>query len=176
MTFDVAEVLSNDTTNHRHHHDRRLHMTLDVAEVWSNDTTNHRHHHDHHLDMTLDVAEVLSNDTNNHTDAQVTNKSSMGVGGHQEGSRNKSSTHGPSKVMGQGADRRSSDWGTGCGVRGTGGVPSPRPAVLSRFSPILVMRHVYLTCCTYYAIWRVAMLTKYLQLPCLIKADHFSSL
>ena len=28
------------------------HVTLDVAEALSNDTTNHRHHHDHHLDMT----------------------------------------------------------------------------------------------------------------------------
>ena len=48
-TLDVAEALSNDTTNHRHHHDHRLDMTLDVAEALSNDTTNHRHHHDHHL-------------------------------------------------------------------------------------------------------------------------------
>ena len=60
MTLDVAEVLINDTTNHRHHHDHRLDMILDVAETLSNDTTNHRHHHGHHLDMTLDVAEVLT--------------------------------------------------------------------------------------------------------------------
>ena len=34
-------------------------MTLDVTEALSNDTTNHRHHHDHRLDMTLDVPEAL---------------------------------------------------------------------------------------------------------------------
>ena len=61
-TFSV----SNDTTNHRHHHDHRLDMTLEVTEAVSNDTTNHRHHHDHHLDMTLDVTKALSNDTTNH--------------------------------------------------------------------------------------------------------------
>ena len=54
MTLDVTESLSNDTINHRHHHDHRLNMTLDVSEALC--TTNHRHHHDHHLDMTLDVA------------------------------------------------------------------------------------------------------------------------
>ena len=40
-------------------------MTLDVAEALSDDITNHRHHHDHHLDMTLDVVEVLSDDITN---------------------------------------------------------------------------------------------------------------
>ena len=49
--------------DHQPPHDHHLDMTLDVAEALSNDTTNHRHHHDHHLDMTLDVGEALSNDT-----------------------------------------------------------------------------------------------------------------
>ena len=49
-------------------------MTLGVTEVLSNDTANHRHHHDHHLDMTLDVTEVLSNDTDIETNSKQTNK------------------------------------------------------------------------------------------------------